>query len=78
MIYQLILIFVGLGMDQFVDDEAEGFRRSLTDLRTRIFRRQEFGQVDHPFQRRPGPFARDLAFSIEHIQFFLRVINESQ
>lgn len=24
MIYQLILIFVGLGMDQFVDDEAEG------------------------------------------------------
>ena len=32
MIYQLILIFVGLGMDQFVDDEAEGFRRSLRTL----------------------------------------------
>ena len=40
MIDQLVLVLVGLGMNQFVDDEAEGFRRGLTYFRPRIFRRQ--------------------------------------
>ena len=64
MVDQLILVFIGLGMQEFIDDEAEDFRHGFTDLRPRVLRRQELGQVDYPFQRRPGPVIVDLAFSV--------------
>ena len=75
---QLVLVFIGLGVQEFIDNEAEDFRHGFTDFRPRIFRRQELGQVDHPFQRRPGPVIVDLAFAVEHVQLFLRIINKSQ
>ena len=67
MIDVAILVFIGLSMEQFIDDIAEDLGHSLTDFRTRIFRRQQLGQPQHMIERRPGPFVVELALPFEQI-----------
>ena len=76
MIHIPVLIFVRLGMEQFVQHITEIFRHGLTYFGTGVLGRQKPRQPQQAAQGRFGPGLRHQPHFNQHIQFLFGIINQ--